>query len=147
MQSSACAGCSGFSRRSASTVGTPTPSLPSSSTTSTRYVAAWAPFADVAATLDELEGAGIGVAVLTNGEPRQQRLKLERTGLADRFDRILTPTEVGAPKPRPEAFTTACTMLGLDLERTAYVGDNLEVDAVGAVGGRPPRHLARSLRE
>jgi len=97
------------------------------------YVAAWAPFTDVDATLDELEMAGIGVAVLTNGEPRQQRLKLERTGLVDRFARILTPIEVGAPKPHPEAFATACTMLGLDLARTAYVGDNLEVDAVGAV--------------
>jgi len=96
------------------------------------YVAAWAPFADVTASLDELEVAGIGGAVLTNGDPRQQRLKLERTGLVDRFDRILTPTEVGAPKPRPEAFATACTMLGLDPERTAYVGDNLEVDALGA---------------
>ncbi len=96
------------------------------------YVAAWATFADVTASLDELETAGIGVAVLTNGEPRQQRLKLERTGLVDRFDRILSPTDVGAPKPRPEAFARACTMLGLDLERTAYVGDNLEVDAIGA---------------
>lgn len=96
------------------------------------YVGAWAPFADVTASLDELEVAGIGGAVLTNGDPRQQRLKLERTGLVDRFDRILTPTEVGAPKPRPEAFATACRMLGLDPERTAYVGDNLEVDALGA---------------
>ena len=66
------------------------------------YVAAWAPFADVTASLDELEVAGIGGAVLTNGDPRQQRLKLERTGLVDRFDRILTPTEVGAPKPDPK---------------------------------------------
>ena len=96
------------------------------------YVAAWSHFADVPSSLDELRAADIGVAILTNGEPGQQRLKLERTGLVDRFDRILTPTEVGAPKPDARAFGNACTMLGIDPTRTAYVGDNLEVDAVGA---------------
>jgi putative hydrolase of the HAD superfamily len=96
------------------------------------YVAAWSPFADVPAALDQLEVAGIGVAVLTNGDPRQQRLKLERTGLLGHFARILTPTEVGAPKPDATAFVNACSMLGRDPPRTAYVGDNLEVDAVGA---------------
>ena len=96
------------------------------------YVAAWSRFGDVIPSLDELDAAGIGVAVLTNGDPRQQRLKLERTGLIGRFDRILTPTEVGAPKPDPTAFVTACTALAVEPARTAYVGDNLEVDAVGA---------------
>jgi putative hydrolase of the HAD superfamily len=96
------------------------------------YVAAWSLFADVPGSLDELEAAGIGVAVLTNGEPRQQRLKLQRTGLDDRFDQILTPAEVGAPKPDAAAFVNACTMLEVDPARTVYVGDNLEVDAVGA---------------
>lgn len=96
------------------------------------YVAAWNHFTDVLPSLDELDGAGVGVAVLTNGEPRQQRLKLERTGLIERFDRILTPTEVGAPKPDAKAFVTACALLATDPARTAYVGDNLEVDAVGA---------------
>ena len=96
------------------------------------YVAAWSYFADVPVALDELVAVGIGVAVLTSGEPRQQRAKLERTGLVDRFDRILTPTEVGAPKPDATAFVNACTMLEIDPTRTAYVGDNLEVDAVGA---------------
>jgi putative hydrolase of the HAD superfamily len=96
------------------------------------YVAAWAPFADVTAALDELAAAGAGVAILTNGDPRQQHLKIERVGLADRFDRILTPTEVGAPKPDAAAFLNACTMLEVDPARTFYVGDNLEVDAVGA---------------
>ena len=96
------------------------------------YVAAWNFFTDVPAVLDELEAAGIGVAILTNGEPRQQHLKIQRVGLVDRFDRILTPTEVGAPKPDAKAFVNACTMLEVDPARTVYVGDNLEVDAVGA---------------
>ena len=96
------------------------------------YVAAWAPFGDVTAALDELGAAGVSVAVLTNGDPRQQRLKIERTGLAGRFDRILTPAEVGAPKPDAAAFVTACGMLAADPARTVYVGDNLEGDAVGA---------------
>jgi putative hydrolase of the HAD superfamily len=96
------------------------------------YVASWSAFADAPGSLDELEAAGIGMAVLTNGDPRQQRAKFERMGLLGRFDRILTPTEVGAPKPDAVAFSTACASLEIDAERTAYVGDNLEVDAVGA---------------
>jgi putative hydrolase of the HAD superfamily len=96
------------------------------------YVAAWSHFSDVLPSLDELDAAGIGVAVLTNGDPRQQRLKLERTGLLGRFDRILTPTEVGAPKPHAKAFVAACALLAIEPARTAYVGDNLEVDALGA---------------
>ena len=96
------------------------------------YMASWRPFADVPSCLDELAGFGIGIAVLTNGDPRQQRLKAERTGLLERLNLILTPADVGAPKPEAVAFTNACTMLGADPARTAYVGDNLEVDAVGA---------------
>jgi len=96
------------------------------------YVAAWSPFADVPAALDQLEAAGIGVAVLTNGDPHQQRLKLQRTGLLGQFDRVLTPAEVGAPKPDVTAFVNACAMLAADPATTAYVGDNLAVDAVGA---------------
>ena len=96
------------------------------------YVTAWRPFADAPAALNQLAAAGIGIAVLTNGDPRQQRLKLERTGLLGHFDRILTPTEVGAPKPDATAFVNACTMLAVDPATTAYVGDNLRVDAVGA---------------
>jgi FMN phosphatase YigB (HAD superfamily) len=78
------------------------------------------------------KGTGIGVAVLTNGDPHQQRLKLQRTGLLGHFDRVLTPTEVGAPKPDVTAFVNACAMLAADPATTAYVGDNLAVDAVGA---------------
>jgi putative hydrolase of the HAD superfamily len=96
------------------------------------YVAAWSLFADVHAALDELQATGVGIAVLTNGDPRQQRAKLERTGLGDRFDAILTPIEVGAPKPAPAAFVNACGIVGADPRRSAYVGDNLDVDAIGA---------------
>ena len=96
------------------------------------YVAAWSPFADVPAALDELELPASASPSSRTVSPRQQRLKLERTGLVGHFDRILTPTEVGAPKPDATAFVNACTMLAVDPATTAYVGDNLEVDAVGA---------------
>jgi FMN phosphatase YigB (HAD superfamily) len=45
----------------------------------------------VPAALDQLAAADSSVAVLTNGDPHQQRLKLQRTGLLDHFDRVLTP--------------------------------------------------------
>jgi putative hydrolase of the HAD superfamily len=72
-------------------------------------------------------------AVLTNGDPGQQRAKLARFGLLDHFEAVLTPTELGVAKPDPTAFTAACGLLGVDPGRALNVGDWLEGDVVAAV--------------
>lgn len=95
------------------------------------YGTGWTAYPDVRPALDALEGR-VRLAVLTNGDPTQQRAKLERLGLTGCFERLLTPTEVGAAKPAPAAFRAACAALGVAAGRAWYVGDDLAVDAVGA---------------
>ncbi|SPE28765.1 Haloacid dehalogenase, IA family protein [Candidatus Sulfopaludibacter sp. SbA3] len=94
------------------------------------YRASWVAFPDVPAALSALNG--FQLAVLTNGELSQQTQKLRAAGVEDRFSRIFASSEIGAAKPRPEAFLTACARLGFDPGRCVYVGDNLEVDALGS---------------
>ncbi|MFD0567441.1 HAD family hydrolase [Kitasatospora saccharophila] len=48
--------------------------------------------------------------VLTNGDPGQQRAKLARFGLLERFEDVLTPTELGTAKPA--AYAAACRRAG-----------------------------------
>ncbi|MFC8722870.1 HAD family hydrolase [Kitasatospora sp. NPDC057198] len=72
--------------------------------------------------------------VLTNGDPGQQRAKLARFGLLERFEAVLTPTELGAAKPA--SYAAACRWAGTAPERAANVGDVLsgDVTAAGAAG-------------
>ncbi|MGW4894792.1 HAD family hydrolase [Kitasatospora sp. NPDC004240] len=70
------------------------------------------------------------LAVLTNGDPGQQRAKLARFGLLDHFEAVLTPTELGAAKP--VAYAAACRWMRTDPARAVNVGDMLESDVNAA---------------
>ncbi|MFC9789565.1 HAD family hydrolase [Rhodococcus sp. NPDC127528] len=80
-------------------------------------------------TLKRLRG-GPRLAVLTNGDPEQQRAKLARFGLLEYFDAVLTPTELAAAKP--VAYAAACRRMGTDPARAVNVGDMLESDVNAA---------------
>lgn len=98
------------------------------------YTAGWRSYPDVAPCLAALRArpAAPRRAVLTNGEPRQQRAKLDRCGLLGAFEAVLTPEDLGAAKPDAACFLAACRTLGADPRQTVYVGDWLEGDAVAA---------------
>ena len=68
--------------------------------------------------------------VLTNGDGRTQRRKLEAHGLDDVVDSVVVSTEVGARKPSPEIFEHAKAALPADT--FVYVGDTYEEDVVPA---------------
>lgn len=92
----------------------------------------WAAFADAAALVGALQAAGVPVGIVTNAESTYQRLKLERVGLA------APPVLVGMDtlrvgKPDARVFLAGAEQLGTSPERTVYVGDELHVDALGAV--------------
>ncbi|MFC9970495.1 HAD family hydrolase [Spirillospora sp. NPDC127200] len=80
-------------------------------------------------TLKRLPGAP-RLAVLTNGDPEQQRAKLARFDLLDCFEAVLTPTELGAAKPA--AYAAACRWMGTDPAQAVNVGDMLESDVNAA---------------
>ncbi|HEX6986261.1 MAG TPA: HAD family hydrolase [Planctomycetaceae bacterium] len=91
------------------------------------YRRAWCLFPDVLPCLDAL--AGHHLAVLSNGSVRQQRSKLERTGVLHRFSAVLVSEEFGTGKPDPEIFRAACRRVGRAPEECVYVGDRLGADA------------------
>ncbi len=82
--------------------------------------------------LEEMRAGGLRLACITNKAARYARPLLESIGLASRFDAILTPEDVGRPKPAPDLCLEACRRLGAVPKRTVIVGDS----AVDAEAGR-----------
>jgi putative hydrolase of the HAD superfamily len=99
----------------------------------TRFREAWTAHEDVDEVLERLLDAGLHIGALTNASLAYQTDKLERTGLADRVPLLVGLDTLGFGKPDPRVFTEACRRLGTDPARTAYVGDELDVDARAAV--------------
>lgn len=96
-----------------------------------QYEASWRAFDDVPAAMRFLRQAPGGVAVLSNGDRRQQEAKVAALDL-DPAPRLFVPADVGAPKPDPGSFHGACAAMGWDPADVVYVGDNLTTDAVAA---------------
>jgi HAD superfamily hydrolase (TIGR01549 family) len=100
----------------------------------TVFEESWRSYPDVQPCLETLKRLPRGprLAVLTNGDPEQQRAKLARFGLLEYFEAVLTPTELGAAKPDPVAFATACQRMRTDPVQAVNVGDMLEGDVNAA---------------
>jgi putative hydrolase of the HAD superfamily len=86
------------------------------------------PFAGALAALETLLSGGAAMALLTNGEARLQRAKIERFGLKRFFRAILIESETGVGKPDPRAHRAALAALGAEPETAWMVGDDLEFD-------------------
>lgn len=94
------------------------------------YRDAWRLFDDVLPALAALRG--VPLAILSNGHGPQQRLKLERTGIAERFDLIVIADEIGAAKPGPEIFRRAAAQAACAPQACVHVGDQIHADAHAA---------------
>lgn len=92
----------------------------------------WRAFDDASAVLAALHDAGLVTAVLTNGVEELQRDKLVRVGLLAEVGPLFAADALGVAKPRPGAFTAVCDRLGLAPAEVLYVGDDHEVDVLGA---------------
>ena len=73
------------------------------------------------------------VALVTNGPPDIQRLKLEQTGLAEQFSAVVISGELGVGKPDPEVFLRTVRSFGVEPSEAVMVGDSWERDVEGAV--------------
>ncbi len=91
----------------------------------------WRPFDDARPGLDALLAAGVAVGVVTNAATELQERKLRVAGLTD-LPVLVGVDTLGYGKPHPDVFTEGARLLGTDAARTAYVGDEPEVDARGA---------------
>lgn len=72
------------------------------------------------------------LAVISNGLGRDQRAKIECTGLAGHVGEVVISEEVGLRKPDPAIFRLALGRIGVAAGRAVYVGDNPADDVAGA---------------
>ncbi|WP_235866002.1 HAD family hydrolase [Serinibacter arcticus] len=92
----------------------------------------WRVHDDVADLLVRLAEAGLAVGALTNAVGDLSARKLARCGLADTVPLLVSLDTFGVGKPDPRVFLEACRLLGTSPERTVYVGDELDTDALAA---------------
>lgn len=90
------------------------------------------PFPGAAELLRGLRDRGVKLGMVTNGFSETHREKLTLLGLAEFFDAVFMPDEVGMLKPDPLLFAHACTALGSAPSRSAMVGDRYDRDIRGA---------------
>lgn len=94
-----------------------------------------------------LKQAGVAVGIVTSDEAPRARRSLELIGLpADTWDFLLTPADVGRPKPAPDMVLAACERTGCPPQAMAVVGD-AAVDmqmarSAGALGVAVPEEAA-----
>lgn len=72
------------------------------------------------------------VGMVTNGGPVMQSQKLEALGIRDRFETIVYAGHEGRPKPSPDPFHEALSVLEAEPDRTVHVGNSLDADVQGA---------------
>ena len=94
-------------------------------------VEAWHVFPDVRAALDQLAGAGLRSAVISNWMWGLPEL-LHDLDLAHHFEHIVVSSRVGYDKPHPEIFRRALELVGLGGRDAVHVGDNPATDVAGA---------------
>jgi putative hydrolase of the HAD superfamily len=89
-------------------------------------------FDDVWPLVEAARLAEVPIGLLTNSSAAYTHVKLQVTGLAGVFPVVATRDTLGFGKPDRRAFHHACELLGSTPAQTVYVGDHLEVDAIGA---------------
>lgn len=98
-----------------------------------RSPVSWAVYDDVVATLEELSGRGLKLAVVSNWDSYLPKLLA-----ALELDRFFPVVAVSAleetGKPEPEIFLRACRRLGVAPEEALHVGDSVAEDLAGARG-------------
>ena len=101
-------------------------------------------FDDVVPAVTALRDLGVVVGVLTNSSAAYTAAKVTAAGLDGLFDVVCSTDTLGFGKPDPRAFHEACRRLGTAPGRTAYVGDELRTDPLGAAdAGMPAAWLVR----
>ena len=88
------------------------------------------PFPGALDTLHTLRERGVRLALLTNGEAREQRRKINRFDLAPLFDCVIVEGEFGVGKPEEAVYRHALAALDAAPADAWMVGDNLEWEVV-----------------
>jgi putative hydrolase of the HAD superfamily len=88
---------------------------------------------DTLKTLETLKDRGLILGLISNAGKNMDKT-YEDLGLLKYLDYFVTSFEVGYDKPQPEIFLAALQKAQLKAEETLYVGDQYDIDIVGAKG-------------
>jgi 2-haloacid dehalogenase len=89
------------------------------------------PFPEVPAMLDRLKRAGVRSAILSNGNPEMLDPMVKGSGLADRFDAVLSVDSVGVFKVDPRVYRLVEARCGVKPAKVCFLSSNCW-DAHGA---------------
>ena len=99
----------------------------------TTLIGVMRPFPGVRAALEALKSGGMVLGVGTNMTADWQFQKLERLGLIDLVDFMVTSEEVSAEKPDRRLFDQCVHKAGCLHGECVFVGDSLKGDVLGAM--------------
>ncbi len=77
--------------------------------------------------LDQLKAAGKDIVMVTNAHHDSLNLKMNKTGMAHKFDRLITVHEFSLPKERVECWDEVQKIHPFDKRRSLLIDDNLNV--------------------
>jgi 2-haloacid dehalogenase len=89
------------------------------------------PFPEVPAMLDRLARGGVRSAILSNGNSEMLEPMVKASGLADRFDAVLSVDAVGAFKVDPRVYALVEARCGVRPDKVCFLSSNCW-DAHGA---------------
>ena len=92
----------------------------------------WLTFEDAFPVLDSLKKK-YKLAAITNGDSKQQRLKVKKTNLEHYFQEVIVSGEVGFAKPGTKIFEIACEKLNVKPSECVMIGDKFKVDVEGGL--------------
>jgi len=75
--------------------------------------------------LDALRESGKDVVMVTNAHHDSLDLKMDKTSLADKFDRLITVHEFSLPKENPDCWLEVQNRHAFEPKRTLLIDDNL----------------------
>ena len=88
-------------------------------------------YPDAAPALRELRARGMRLVVASNWDCSLPEV-LERAGLAELLDGVVSSAMVGAAKPEPALFEAALAVAGCEQSAALHVGDSRSKDVAGA---------------
>jgi FMN phosphatase YigB (HAD superfamily) len=90
-------------------------------------------YPDALPALQAVAAQKLQLGIITNHVPQIRPVIEDRLKGLVLPEHIIISSELGVYKPEPAIFQEAAIRLGLPADRCMYIGDNLEVDAIGAV--------------
>lgn len=93
------------------------------------------PFAGAAEALDALLAMGARLAIVTSKHRELTLRGMDRCGIVERFEVVVTPEDVRHAKPHPEPVLTALERLGARADDAVFIGDSPHDLVAGRAAG------------